>query len=66
MAYLGLVVGIKRKFIHAFKAVRDSSERFFIQHLQTRIVIHSEAVIINCNCKEVPINPIIKSRTHYY
>jgi hypothetical protein len=24
------------------------------------------AVIINCNCKEVPVNPIMKSRTHYY
>jgi hypothetical protein len=24
------------------------------------------AVKINCNCKEVPINPIVKSRTHYY
>jgi hypothetical protein len=24
------------------------------------------AVIIDCNCKEVPINPVIKFRTHYY
>jgi hypothetical protein len=24
------------------------------------------AVIIDCNCKEVPINPIIKSITHCY
>jgi hypothetical protein len=23
-------------------------------------------VITDCNCKEVPINPLIKSRTHYY
>jgi hypothetical protein len=24
------------------------------------------AVIIDCNCKEVPVNPIIRSRTHCY
>jgi hypothetical protein len=24
------------------------------------------AVIIDCNCKDVSINPIIRSRTHYY
>jgi hypothetical protein len=47
----------------------DKSQRFFIEIRQTDVVkkeFNVLAVIIESNCKEVPINPIIKSRTHCY
>jgi hypothetical protein len=47
----------------------EISERFFIAIRQTNLVqkeFNVWAVMIDCNCKEVPINPIIKSRSHYY
>jgi hypothetical protein len=61
----------KRELISAFavRELSETSERFFIEIRQTDIVqkeFNVSAVIIDCNCKEVPINSIIKSRTHYY
>jgi hypothetical protein len=53
----------KSSFMHS------SSEKFFIGIRQTDVVqkeFNVWAVIIDCNYKEVPINPIIKSKTHYY
>jgi hypothetical protein len=55
----------------AFVNSRDSeiSPRFFMEIRQTDVVqkeLNVGAVIINSNCKEIPINPIFKYRTHYY
>jgi hypothetical protein len=56
----------------------ETSARFFIRHSAVRdqceIIYRdssawcrSEGVqCVSCNCKEVPLNQIIKSRTHYY
>jgi hypothetical protein len=54
-----------------FDRNRDSEigPTFLMEIRQTGVVekeFHVWAVTVNCNCKEVPINPINKSRTHYY
>jgi hypothetical protein len=65
-------VSYKRQCIREFESSRDQfeiSERFFREIRQTGVVqkqFNVWAVIINCNCKEAPINRIIKSGTHYY
>jgi hypothetical protein len=49
---------------------RRRSRQWEILHRGSSYGIQKEfnvwAVTVNCNFKEVPINPVIKSRTHYY
>jgi hypothetical protein len=48
---------------------REIRKTFFREIRQTDVVekeFSVWAVIIDCNCKEVPINQIIRSRIHYY
>jgi hypothetical protein len=51
-----------------FRQEWEISQRFVIEIRQTAVVqkeFNVWAVIINYNCKEVPINPIMKSITRY-
>jgi hypothetical protein len=58
---------IKGSALMNFRVI-DVSQRSLMEIRQTDIIQQEfivRAVIINFNGKEVPINPIIKSRTHY-
>ena len=51
-----------------FRDLSEINEIFFLRGSSDGIrqEFGVSAVINGCNCKVVPINPIIKFRTHYY
>jgi hypothetical protein len=55
----------KGELIREFNLVRDWKQ-WDIRQIDGIQKEFNVWAVINFNCKEVPINPIIKSRTHYY